>query len=69
MNLPSLPGIPTQFRLLWTERFVQEEALIELLKHDNGTLAAATGFGKTVTAAALIAKRKNNTLIITDREN
>ncbi|MGG1674283.1 TOTE conflict system archaeo-eukaryotic primase domain-containing protein [Neobacillus sp. NRS-1170] len=45
----------------------QDEALIELLKHNNGTLAAATGFGKTVTAAALIAKRKTNTLIIVNR--
>jgi hypothetical protein len=45
----------------------QEEAVLELMKHENGTLAASTGFGKTVTAAALIAKRKTNTLIIVDR--
>jgi superfamily II DNA or RNA helicase len=45
----------------------QEEAIAELLKYENGTLAATTGFGKTVTAAALIAKRKTNTLIIVDR--
>ncbi|MBM7653464.1 TOTE conflict system archaeo-eukaryotic primase domain-containing protein [Neobacillus cucumis] len=45
----------------------QQEALTELLKHKNGTLVAATGFGKTVTAASLIAKRKTNTLIIVNR--
>lgn len=45
----------------------QEEAVLELMKYENGTLAATTGFGKTVTAAALIAKRKTNTLIIVDR--
>jgi superfamily II DNA or RNA helicase len=45
----------------------QEEAVSELMKYENGILAASTGFGKTVTAAALIAKRKTNTLIIVDR--
>jgi superfamily II DNA or RNA helicase len=45
----------------------QEEAVLSLLNNENGTLAASTGFGKTVTAAALIAKRKTNTLIIVDR--
>ncbi|WP_312476275.1 TOTE conflict system archaeo-eukaryotic primase domain-containing protein [Neobacillus sp.] len=45
----------------------QEEAVINLLNHENGTLAASTGFGKTVTAAAIIAKRKINTLIIVNR--
>jgi electron transfer flavoprotein alpha subunit len=45
----------------------QEEAVLELMKYENGTLAASTGFGKTVVAAALIAQRKTNTLIIVDR--
>jgi len=45
----------------------QEEAVLNLLNHENGTLAASTGFGKTVTAAAIIAKRKTNTLIIVNR--
>jgi superfamily II DNA or RNA helicase len=45
----------------------QEEALTQLFNYENGILAATTGFGKTVTAAALIAKRKTNTLIIVDR--
>lgn len=45
----------------------QEDAIQKLLEHENGTLAASTGFGKTVTAAALIARRKINTLIIVNR--
>lgn len=45
----------------------QEEAVFQLMEHQNGTLAASTGFGKTVTAAALISERKKNTLIIVDR--
>ena len=50
---------------------LQEEqrlALDEMLKHDNGVLAAATAFGKTVIAAKLIAERKTNTLILTHRQ-
>ena len=42
----------------------QKEALQALLKSDIGILSAGTGFGKTVTAAALIAKRKTNTIIL-----
>jgi superfamily II DNA or RNA helicase len=42
----------------------QKEALEALLPFENGILSAGTGFGKTVTATALIAKRKVNTLII-----
>ncbi|MBM7606319.1 superfamily II DNA or RNA helicase [Metabacillus crassostreae] len=46
---------------------LQLEAVSALLKRKNGVLAATTGFGKTVTAAALIAERGVNTLIIVDR--
>jgi superfamily II DNA or RNA helicase len=35
--------------------------------YDNGVLAADTGFGKTVTAAALISRNETNTLIIVHR--
>ena len=42
----------------------QKVALTEMLKNDTGILSAGTGFGKTVTAAALIASRKTNTLIL-----
>ncbi|WP_139311194.1 DEAD/DEAH box helicase family protein [Bacillus sp. MRMR6] len=38
----------------------QVDAIQSLVTHDNGLLAATTGFGKTVTAAALIAKRKSD---------
>ena len=46
------------------ERDEQLEAINSLMPHTNGVLAAATAFGKTVTAAALIARRKTNTLIL-----
>lgn len=35
-----------------------------LMPYKNGVLAATTAFGKTVTAAALIARRKVNTLVL-----
>ena len=45
----------------------QQKAVMAMLKHDIGVLHAPTAFGKTVTAAALIAKRKVNTLILVHR--
>lgn len=42
----------------------QKIALESMLKSDLGILCAGTGFGKTVTATALISKRKTNTLIL-----
>jgi hypothetical protein len=45
-------------------RSEQEPAVSELLKHDNGVLAATTAFGKTVIAANIIAKHRVNTLIL-----
>lgn len=41
----------------------KETAVTALLMHDTGVLAATTGFGKTVVAAAIIAARKVSTLI------
>ena len=38
-----------------------------LLQHETGVLAATTGFGKTVVAAAVVAARKANTLILVHR--
>lgn len=35
-----------------------------MIPYENGVLHATTAFGKTVTAAALIARRKVNTLIL-----
>ncbi|MBN6131734.1 TOTE conflict system archaeo-eukaryotic primase domain-containing protein, partial [Escherichia coli] len=43
-------------------RAEQEEAVSALLRYDTGVLCAPTAFGKTVTAAAVIARRKVNTL-------
>ncbi len=45
----------------------QEAAAAAMLKHDIGVLCAPTAFGKTVTAAALIARRGVNTLILVHR--
>jgi len=46
----------------------QQVALNELLKYDNGVLAATTAFGKTVVAANLIGERKVNTLVLVHRQ-
>jgi superfamily II DNA or RNA helicase len=45
----------------------QVNALNALALHDVGVLAATTAFGKTVVAAALIAHRARNTLILVHR--
>jgi hypothetical protein len=45
----------------------QEEASAALLAYDNGVLCAPPGFGKTVTAANMIATTRLNTLIILDK--
>ena len=42
----------------------QEQAIEVLARHRCGTLYATTAFGKTVTAAAMIARKKVNTLIL-----
>ena len=46
------------------EREEQLEAINALLPYTNGILHATTAFGKTVTAAAIIARKKVNTLIL-----
>ncbi len=42
----------------------QQEAAEAMLAHDAGVLSAATGFGKTVIAAYVIARRGVNTLVL-----
>lgn len=42
----------------------QSKAVTALLEQNTGVFVASTGFGKTVTGLALIAKRKVNTLIL-----
>ena len=49
---------------LGTLTMEQELATESLLLHDTGTLSAGTGFGKTVVALAILARRGVNTLIL-----
>lgn len=46
---------------------LQDAAAKAILSHDMGILSAATGFGKTVVAASIIARRQVNTLILVHR--
>lgn len=50
-----------------TLRLDQESAAAGMLHHDAGVLCAPTAFGKTVLAAAMIAKRGVNTLVLVHR--
>jgi superfamily II DNA or RNA helicase len=50
-----------------TLRLDQESAVAAMLHHDAGVLCAPTAFGKTVTAAAMIARRGVNTLVLVHR--
>ena len=45
----------------------QQSAVAEMLSHDVGVLCAPTAFGKTVAAAATIASRDVNTLVLVHR--
>ncbi len=49
-------------------RLEQSRALEAMLVHDTGVLAATTAFGKTVVAAAIIARRAVNTLVLVHRQ-
>ncbi|MBV8666616.1 MAG: DEAD/DEAH box helicase family protein [Burkholderiaceae bacterium] len=60
-------GVPLKAQFVGELRSDQEEALAEILPHDMGMLVAPTAFGKTVTAAAVIARRKVSTLVIVHR--
>lgn len=50
-----------------TLRSDQDGAVSAMLRHDTGVLCAPTAFGKTVTAAAIIARRGVNTLVLVHR--
>ena len=50
-----------------TLRADQETAVDALLDHDTGVFCAPTAFGKTVTAAAMIARRGVTTLVLVHR--
>ena len=59
--------LPPEVRFRGTLHEPQVAALEALAPHDFGILAATTAFGKTVVAAALIAHRARNTLILVHR--
>lgn len=60
-------GEPIDISFLGTLRLDQEAAVSRMLHHDTGVLCAPTAFGKTVTAAAMIARRGVNTLVLVHR--
>lgn len=61
------PGKPIDVAFAGTLRQDQESAIAAMLQHDAGILCAPTAFGKTVTAAAMIARRGVNTLVLVHR--
>jgi superfamily II DNA or RNA helicase len=60
-------GEPIDVAFLGTLRIDQETAAVAMLHHDAGVFCAPTAFGKTVTAAAMIARRGVNTLVLVHR--
>lgn len=60
-------GDPIQASFAGTLRRDQELAAAAMLQHDAGVLCAPTTFGKTVMAAAIIARRGVNTLVLVHR--
>ena len=62
------PGRHIKVEFIGTLRDEQQSAAEEMLKYENGVLAATTAFGKTVIAAKLIAEQKVNTLILVHRQ-
>jgi superfamily II DNA or RNA helicase len=59
--------LPIGVRFQGTLSGPQIKAFDALAPHDHGVLAATTAFGKTVVAAALIARRARNTLVLVHR--
>lgn len=62
-----LAGRKVAAKFTGTLRKDQKAAVREMLKQDVGVLCAPPAFGKTVTAAALIARRKVSTLVLVHR--
>ncbi|MFD1243821.1 DEAD/DEAH box helicase [Paralysiella testudinis] len=60
-------GTPLPCTFSGSLRPEQEAAVNALLPHPNGILCASTAFGKTITAAAIIAQRQTSTLILVHR--
>ncbi len=62
-----LSGSTVAVKFTRTLRKDQKAAVCAMLRHEVGVLCAPTAFGKTVTAAALIARRKVSTLVLVHR--
>jgi superfamily II DNA or RNA helicase len=60
-------GTPVDVEFSGTLRPDQEDAVAAMLPHDVGVLCAPTAFGKTATGAAIIVRRRVNTLILVHR--
>lgn len=60
-------GVALDVGFAGTLRPDQEAAVTAMLKRDAGVLCAPTAFGKTVTAASMIARRGVNTLVLVHR--
>jgi superfamily II DNA or RNA helicase len=59
--------LPSRVRFQGALHDPQVKAFDALLPHDHGVLAATTAFGKSVVAAALIAQRGRNALVLVHR--
>lgn len=62
-----LTGCKVSVKFSGTLRRDQKAVVKEMMRQETGVLCAPTAFGKTVTAAKLIARRKRSTLILVHR--
>ncbi len=69
INDRRVSGTGLNVRFLGVLKEEQQPALDSLLESNTGILRAATSFGKTVVASALIAERKERTLILVPKQN
>jgi len=60
-------GQPLEVEFVGTLRIDQAAAVSAMLHHNAGVLCAPTAFGKTVSAASIIARRGVNTLVLVHR--